>query len=141
MQNILPRALPLALVLVLAACGSGCSQQDVNLGDQAPHILKQSEDRANDVGTTSNINQINQALSMSKDSDGHPPATLEDAKKAAHVPDSMWLDATTGKPLEYDPNTGTVHRPNAAPDTPPAAGAPGAPTNLKLPGAAGSGGY
>ena len=103
-----------------------------------PSILKKAVDRASDVEVSSNINQINQALSMVKsDNDGKAPATIEAAKAAAKVPAEMWVDSVTGLPLEYDPNSGTVHRHGATPNSPSVAGAGG--HHFRLP--EGSGGY
>ena len=140
------RIVPLGLSLALAGgILSGCSalQQADQQMDEGSHAPKRAMDMAQGVGTTSNIDQINKSLSMVKgDNDGKAPETLEDAKKAAHVPDEMWIDKETGKPLVYDPATGTVHRDGAAGDSPPIAGAHNAPGGLKIPGGgAGMGGY
>jgi hypothetical protein len=108
-----------------AVVATGCSAQDQENLDQAPHVYKKSIDMAKGVETDSNINQINMALGMAKsDNDGKPPATIEDAKRVARVPASMWIDGATGKPLVYDPATGKVSR---APDSGAPVGAPPAP--------------
>jgi hypothetical protein len=141
---------PGATLLGAAACllvlAGGCSmlQQTNEQLDEGAHAPGRARDMGIGVGTTSNINQINMQLSMAKsDNDGKPPATLEDAKKAAkNCPPEMWIDKETGKPLVYDPVTGTVHRDGAAADSPPVAGSPNAPGGLKGPnGGAGAGGY
>jgi len=132
-MNLSKLASRTAVVLALTtAMGlAGCSQQDQQLDDESPHVLKHAEDQATDLDTNNNIKQINMALSMWKSDNGSAPATIDDAKKAAHVPDSMWTDSTTGKPLIYDPSTGTVHRPSATPDS------GNGPVDLNLPAAAG----
>ena len=131
--------------LLTAGFLGGCSslQQADQQMTEGSHAPKRAMDMAQGVGTTSNIDQINKSLSMVKsDNDGKAPETLEDAKKAAHCPDEMWIDKETGKPLVYDPATGTVHREGAAADAPPIAGAHNAPGGLKIPGGgAGAGGY
>ncbi len=108
--------------------------------DKGVHAPKRAMDMAHGVETDSNINQINQMLSMAKsDNDGKAPATLEEAKRAAKgFPAEMWIDADTKLPLEYDPASGTVHRTGAAPNSVPHAGAVGAPGRINVPG---SGGY
>ncbi len=126
------------LVVPFAACALvGCASPDATQEHQ-PSALKRSMDRATDIEVASNISQINQALSMVKsDNDGKAPATLEEAKAAAKVPAEMWTDGVTGKPLVYDPASGTVHREGAAANTPGIAGS--LPSNSRLP--AGSGGF
>ena len=89
-------------------------------------------DRGSDIEVDSNINQINQALMMIK-SDSGAPATLADAKKAVKVPDEMWTDSVSGKPLVYDAATGTVHREGVAAGGPPTAGANPLPGGIKMP--------
>jgi hypothetical protein len=104
------RFAPLVAALTLA---SGCqTAQETNAAiDEGVHAPKRSIDMAKGVETDSNIGQINAALSLIKaDSEGKAPATLEEAKAAAKVPASMWIDGETGKPLEYDPANGTVRR-------------------------------
>ena len=138
-------ALGLSVLLAAGVLG-GCSslqQADQQL-DTGSHAARRSIDMAKGVGGTSEyIRQINMALSMYKsDNDGKAPATIEEAKKVAHVPDSMWIDAETNKPLVYDPETGTVHRDGAAADSPGIAGEHAGPGSLKVPGGgAGAGGY
>lgn len=131
--------IPLALVL------GGCSMlsqtnQQLDEGARAPG---RTMEMGKAIDTNNNINSINQALSMVKtDNDGKAPETLEEAKRAARVPDSMWIDSETGKPLAYDPVSGTVHREGAAPNSPSVAGASNAPSSLKGPnGGAGDGGF
>lgn len=122
----------------LAACGlilSGCASPDAT----EPHeksIPKKAMDRATDIEVDSNINQINQALMMIK-SDSGAPATLEEAKRQVKVPDAMWIDGVSGKPLVYDAASGTVHREGVAPGAPPAAGSPHAPGGVNVPGGGG----
>ncbi len=104
------RFLPLGAALLLLG---GCqAAQETNAQiDEGVHAPRRAIDMSKGVETDSNIGQINAALGMVKsDNDGKPPSTIDDAKKAAKVPDSMWIDAETGKPLEYDPATGTVHK-------------------------------
>lgn len=131
-----------SLVVPVAACAvlgiAGCSSSVAPEEEHQPTVLKRAVDRGTDIEVASNINQINQALSMVKsDNDGKAPATLEQAKAAAKVPAEMWIDGVTGKPLVYDPVSGTVHREGAAANTPPIAGS--LPSNSRLP--AGSGGF
>ena len=98
---------------VLALFLSGCStliqtNEEIDKGVAAP---KRSLDMTKNIETDSNISQINQMLGMVKgDNEGVAPATIEEAKRAAKVPASMWTDSETGKPLQYDPATGTVSR-------------------------------
>ena len=124
-----------AASVVTALLGAGCASPDAPQDGQKS-LPKRAEDRATDIEVDSNINQINQALSMIK-MDGPPPATLEEAKKAAKVPEEMWTDGVSGKPLVYDAASGTVHRDGAAPNSPPAAGSPGAPGGINVPGGGG----
>jgi hypothetical protein len=135
------KAFHLLSCLTLSACAlavlSGCPAP-VEPAEHNPTLLKRAVNRGSDIEVTSNISQINQALSMVKsDNEGKAPATLEEAKAAAKVPADMWVDSVTGKPLAYDPASGTVYRQGAAPNSPPIAGS--SPGNMKLP--SGGGGF
>ncbi len=122
--------------LFLGGCAAA-TQTNAQI-DEGVHAPKRAMDMAHGVETDSNINQINQSLSMVKgDNDGQAPATLEDAKKAAKMPAEMWIDTDTKMPLEYDPASGTVHRTGAAPNSVPHAGAKGAPGRINIPGGGG----
>lgn len=113
--------LSLGCALLLGGCAAAVeTNAEIDKGVHAP---KRAIDMSKNIETDSNINQINQTLSLVKaDNEGKAPATLEEAKAAAKgVPASMWIDSETGKPLEYSPVTGTVHRAGEAPK--PAAGA------------------
>jgi hypothetical protein len=130
-----------ALSLSGALFLSGCSTlQETNAQiDEGVHAPKRSMDMAKAIETDSNISQINMALGMVKgDNEGKPPATIDDAKKAAKVPAEMWIDGETKLPLEYDPVTGTVHRKGAAANSVPHAGAVGAPGRINIPGSGGN---
>ena len=121
----------LALAGILAG---GCASPDATDGGASEKSLpKRAMDRGSDIEVDSNINQINQALMMIKQ-DGGAPATLEEAKKAVKVPDEMWTDSVSGKPLVYDAATGTVHREGVAAGGPPTAGANPLPGGIKIPG-------
>ena len=131
------------LLFALALSGlflSGCaSWMAAPPPDDAPHeksIPRKAMDRGEDIEVDSNINQINQALMIIKQDSG-PPATLEEAKRAAKLPEAMWFDKVANKPLVYDPASGTVHREGAAPNSPPAAGSPNAPKGINIPGGGG----
>ena len=107
----------LALPVVLIAI-SGCGAAPPDADTQAQMAttdkktaLGRSMDMGQGVATDSNISQINAALGMAKGEDGKPPATIEDAKHALKdYPAEMWMDKATGKPLQYNPATGTVSR-------------------------------
>ena len=118
---------------IAALLGAGCADPEP---PPQKSLLKKSMDRGTDIETDSNINQINQALYMIKQDSG-PPATLDEAKRAVKVPDEMWLDKVSGKPLAYDPASGTVHREGTAPNSVPAAGSPHAPGGVNIPGGGG----
>ncbi len=105
--------LPL-LMCALAGCGSApptADEQAQSATSDKQSILGRSMDKGEGVATDSNISQINSALSMVKgDNDGKAPANLDEAKRACKVPPEMWVDGATGKPLQYNPTTGTVAR-------------------------------
>jgi hypothetical protein len=130
-------AASLSAALLLSGCATMvATNAEIDKGVHAP---KRSMDMAKAIETDSNINQINMALGMVKnDNEGKPPATIDDAKKAAKVPSEMWIDGETGLPLEYDPVSGTVYRKGAAPNTAPHAGAVGAPGRINVPGGGGN---
>lgn len=103
------------LTVVLAGCGSApptADEQAQSATSDKQSVLGRSMDKGEGVATNSNISQINAALSMAKgDNDGKAPATLDDAKRACKgYPPEMWVDGATGKPLRYDPTTGTVSK-------------------------------
>ncbi len=128
-----------ALLLSAGALGGCATVVETNAEiDKGVHAPKRAMDMAKAIETDSNIGQINSALSMIKsDSEGKAPATIEEAKKAAKVPDSMWIDSDTQLPLQYDPVSGTVFRVGAVPNSAPHAGAKGAPGRINIPGGGG----
>ena len=131
MKNFL-YALALSGILV-----GGCASPDAPV-EAEKSLPKRAEDRATDIEVDSNINQINQTLSMIK-SDSGPPATLADAQRAAKLPEEMWTDGVSGKPLVYDAATGTVHREGASAGGPPTAGANPKPGGIAIPSIPGGG--
>lgn len=133
------RKLNLVVLGSLAAfVAVGCSSEDQETLDQGSHVYKRSLDMAKGADTDNNIKQINMALGMAKsDNDGKPPADIEEAKRVARVPSSMWIDSATGKPLVYDPATGRVSRAPEGGAPAPGAPAPGAPADSGAPGAPG----
>ena len=104
-------------VALAAIVAGGCASPDAPK-EAEQSLAKRAVDRGSDIEVDSNITQINQALMMIKQ-EGSAPATLDEAKRAVKVPDEMWMDSVSGKPLVYDTATGTVHRDGA-----PAGGAP-----------------
>ena len=121
-------ALALAGLLI-----GGCASPDATDGGASEKSLpKRAEDRASDIDVDSNINQINQSLMMIKQDSG-APATLDEAKRAVKVPDEMWMDSVSGKPLVYDAASGTVHREGVAAGGPPTAGANPKPGGINIP--------
>jgi predicted RND superfamily exporter protein len=103
------RFLPV-LGLLLSGCSAALisTNEELDKGSNAP---KRTMDMAKNVETDSYISQINTVLGQIKnDNEGKAPATIEEAKAAVKFPDTMWIDGETGKPLVYDPATGTVSR-------------------------------
>ncbi len=104
-----------ALSLSLIALG-GCGAAPPDANTQAEMAatdkktaLGRSMDMGRDVGTDSNISQINQ--NVPRDENGKAPATLEELRRSLKdFPAEMWMDKATSKPLRYDPTTGTVSR-------------------------------
>lgn len=133
------RYLPLWATLSLGSAFllGGCSTMvETNAEiDKGVHAPKRAIDMSKNIETDSNISQINQTLGMIKgDNEGKAPATLEEAKASAkNIPSTMWTDSETGKPLEYDPVTGTVHRAGEAPKPAAGADAPPAPGGVTIP--------
>ncbi|PQV65236.1 hypothetical protein B1R32_102245 [Abditibacterium utsteinense] len=124
------------VALLLGGCATA-AQTNAQI-DEGIHAPKRAMDMAHGVETDSNINQINQSISIFKSTnDDKAPATIEEAKAAAKVPAEMWIDTDTKLPLEYDAASGTVHRVGAAPNSVPHAGAKGAPGRINIPGAGG----
>lgn len=123
----------LALAALLAG---GCASPDATPDapvDAEKSLPKRAEDRGSDIEVDSNINQINQSLMMIKQDSG-APATLAEAKRAVKVPDSMWTDSVSGKPLVYDVATGSVHRDGVAAGGAPTDGANPKPGGVVIPG-------
>ncbi|RYX84335.1 hypothetical protein EON83_10500 [bacterium] len=109
----------LYLLPALAVALVGCSGPIPDANTQAETAstdkktaLGRSMDMAKNIDTDNNISQINQTLGMIKnDNEGKAPATIEEAKTACKgIPASMWIDSVTSKPLQYNPQTGTVSR-------------------------------
>ncbi len=110
----------------------GCASPDAPK-EAEQSLAKRAVDRGTDIEVDSNINQINQALMMIKQ-EGSAPATLDEAKRAVKVPDSMWMDSVSGKPLVYDAPTGTVHREGVAAGGAPTDGAKNVTGGIPVPG-------
>ncbi len=117
-------------------------------GETKVSVLKQSMNKGEDVATSSNIAQIQQAVEMYKnDNDGKPPASLDELKNSSYgkgYPSEMWFDAVSKQPLQYNPQTGRVSSPTgglkgvpgSAGTAPPAAdAAPGGVDLSRVPGA------
>ena len=102
----------LSFFALAAIVAGGCASPDAPK-EAEQSLAKRAVDRGSDIEVDSNINQINQALMMIKQ-EGSAPATLEEAKRAVKVPDTMWMDSVSGKPLVYDVATGSVHRDGVA---------------------------
>ena len=128
---------------ILALAGillGGCASPDASDGGASEKSLpKRAEDRGSDIDVDSNINQINQALMMIKQDSG-APATIEEAKRAVKVPDEMWTDSVSGKPLVYDAASGSVHRDGVAAGGAPTDGANPKPGGIAIPSIPGGGG-
>ena len=81
-------------------------------GDGKPGktVLKKSMERAQDVGTTSYVSQIQQGIDQIKsDNDGKAPASLEELKHDLRsYPPEMWINPIDKKPLLYNAVTGTI---------------------------------
>lgn len=118
--------------LIVGGCASPDATQSAPL-DSVQSLPKRAIDRGTDIETDSNINQINQALSMIK-ADSGPPATLAEARRAVKVPDEMWFDKVSQKPLVYDVASGTVHRDGVAAGGAPTDGAKNVTGGIKIPG-------
>ena len=96
-------------------------------GDDGKHqktVLKRSIEKAQDVGTTSYLSQIQQGINMFKsDNDGKPPASLEELKHyLKDYPPECWVNPVDKKPFLYDPATGTICE--QGPGCPPSGAAP-----------------
>ncbi|MBV9866633.1 MAG: hypothetical protein JO316_14860 [Abitibacteriaceae bacterium] len=125
----------------------------VGQNGQSEHsVARQSIDRAKDVSLESNLSQIRMAISMYKnDNDGKVPASLDELKNSSYgrgFPPEMWVNPLDGKPLVYDPATGSISAQGSGPapgtgaPNAPGAGAPAAnpPGNAGSPGTVGPGG-
>jgi len=117
-------------------------------GETKVSVLKQSMDKGEDVKTSSNILQIQQAVEMYKnDNDGKPPASLDELRNSSYgkgYPSEMWFDAVSKQPLQLNPQTGRVSSPTgglkgvpgSAGTAPPASdAAPGGVDLSRVPGA------
>lgn len=133
MKNLLP------LLAVAALWAGGCASPDAPQ-EAEQSLAKRAVDRGSDIEVDSNINQINQALMMIKQEGNGAPATLEEAKRAAKVPNEMWTDSVSGKPLVYDAATGTVHREGVAAGGAPTDGAKNVTGGIVVPDGVGGGG-
>lgn len=110
-----------ALVMALFFLGARRGPE----GEIRPSVAKESMNRANDVSLESNLSQIRQIISMYKgDNEGRPPASLDELKRYAKFPAEMWVDPTTNRPLQYDPQTGNIWSDTQPPAGAPAPGAP-----------------
>ncbi len=97
------------LLGVLAGCNSPRPAEDqaASVASDKTTALGRSMDKGEGVAT--DISQINQMVP--RDENGKPPASLEELRRSLKdYPAEMWVDGATGKPLRYNPTTGTVSR-------------------------------
>lgn len=99
-----------------------------NDGTPQKSTLKRSIEKAEGVGGTSYLGQIQQGIDMYKsDNDGKAPASLEELKRyLKDYPPEMWVNPVDKKPYIYDPGSGTVCQqgPGCPPGDTSAAGGP-----------------
>ena len=85
-------------------------------GESRPSIAKESINRGSETELNSNLGQIRTFISMYRsDSEGKAPESMEELKRASKFPDSMFINPLDGKPLVYDPATGTISAEGARP--------------------------
>ena len=139
-QSLVGVLVSVFLLIGLAAfflVGSGGSKD----GKHQKTALKRSMDKAESVGTTSYLSQIQTGINEYKESnDGKPPASLEDLKRhLKDYPPEMWVNSVDNKPFLYDPVSGTIceDKGTGCPPGSASAAAPAAPgSNPPAPGAA-----
>jgi prepilin-type N-terminal cleavage/methylation domain-containing protein len=67
--------------------------------------------KAHQVATVSYVSQIQQAINMYKmDNEDRLPQNLQELKRYG-VTEEMLMDGASGKPLEYNPQTGEITNP------------------------------
>jgi len=103
----------LLLLMTLAGCNGPlptADQSAQSAGSDKKSILGRSMDKGRGVATDKYIQEINQTVP--RDDNGKAiPQNLDELKKSLHdFPAEMFVDDATGKPLDYDPTTGTVSR-------------------------------
>jgi hypothetical protein len=115
-----------------------------NDGKPQKSTLKRSMDKAEGVGTTSYLSQIQTGINEYKESnDGKPPASLEELKRhLKDYPPEMWVNSVDNKPFLYDPVSGTIceDKGTGCPPGAPSGAAPVAPgSNPPAPGSSSGG--
>jgi type II secretory pathway pseudopilin PulG len=99
------------VAIIIAIAGFYLSAKGKNPdGSTSSHTaLRRSIDLAQEVALQSNLNQIQQLIGMYKgDNEGKPPASYDELKRYAKFPDEMWVNPVDKKPLDYNPQTGTM---------------------------------
>lgn len=100
-----------AVFIVIAAAGIYLSRKGKNPdGSTSTHTaLRRTVDLAQETALMSNLRQVQMFMTSYKpDNDGKPPATFDELKKASRFPAEMWINPVDKKPLDYNPQTGTM---------------------------------
>lgn len=100
-----------SVCLIIAVAGIYLSTKGKNPdGSTSTHtVLRRSIDLAQEVALQSNLNQIQQLITLYKqDNEGKVPASYDELKKYAKFPSEMWINPVDEKPLDYNPQTGLM---------------------------------
>lgn len=99
------------VAIILAAAGFYLSAKGKNPdgSTSSKTALRRSVDLAQEVALQSNLGQIQQIIMMYKnDNNERPPASYDELKSYAKFPAEMWINPVDDKPLDYNPETGTM---------------------------------
>lgn len=98
------------LLAALVVTGfAGCTATTEEPAEHTPSIPKRAIDMAKTADLEQNLSSIRQFIGMYRsDNEGRPPASIEDLKSTYKLSNEIFINPVDGKPLVYDPATGTI---------------------------------
>ena len=108
-QTLIGLIVVVAIIIAMAGIYLSTKGKNPDGSESTKTVLGRTVDLSQEVVLQSNLNQIQMTIGMYKqDNEGKPPASFEELKRYAKVPNDFWINPVDKKPLGYDPATGTM---------------------------------
>lgn len=98
----------LVVVAIVVGAGLWLAQNYTGGEGNRTERVDTPTERAQSVACQNNLQQIRYAITMYSQTNERPPATLAEAAQSGGLSESMLKCDVSGKPYNYDPNTGKV---------------------------------